>query len=467
MSIEIERKFLLGELPGRLAGRSGQRISQGYLSNADGAEIRLRRAGERSLLTVKTGAGEVREEVEVELDGELFDSLWPLTEGRRLLKTRLLESLGGGLSAEIDVYDGGLRGLVVAEVEFETPEASREFAPPSWLGEEVTGDPRYANRALAAGAGPPRPRRQRSDHGGSTAFELQHGEDVGDGIRRIARGRVAHALAALEDGSAGDQASAIHTARKDMKKIRAVLRLTRSELGEEIYRTENRRWRDAGRTLSGSRDAAVKVETLTKLEGHYGRSFPSASGERWKRLLETEREEAAAAAQSFDSGAIATAISVIEAGREEIETWALEGQSWKLLGPGLRRGYSRGRKAMKRVASEPESELVHEWRKRSKDLWYQLRLLRPAWPEGLAGAVDSSHELADLLGDHHDLTVLAADLGEREELGDRRLLGEQIERRQGQMLATALELGERLYTERPKAFERRLHAYWSAWTRGG
>ncbi len=128
MSSEIERKFLLGELPSWLGEREGEPISQGYLTNGEGAEIRLRRIGPRALLTVKTGAGEVRDEVEVELDEGLFEDLWQLTEGRRLEKTRLREPLGGGLSAEVDVYGEDLAGLVVAEVEFDSEEDSRAFS---------------------------------------------------------------------------------------------------------------------------------------------------------------------------------------------------------------------------------------------------------------------------------------------------------------------------------------------------
>ncbi|MBK5220776.1 MAG: CHAD domain-containing protein [Thermoleophilia bacterium] len=460
MSSEIERKFLLGELPGRLAGRDGERISQGYLTNGASAEIRLRRAGERTLLTVKTGAGEVREEVEVELDEELFDSLWPLTAGRRIVKTRLREPLAEGLGAEVDVYDEELEGLVVAEVEFDSTERSREFQPPSWLGDEITGDPRYANRELAA-SGRPAPR---SCGGGkpSQAFRLKHGEEVGAGLRRIVRGRIEKALHALEHEARDDPAAAIHSARKDLKKIRSALRLVREELGDELYEAENSRYREAGRALSGSRDAAVKVETLDALEQRFGREAPSASAGGWRQLLERERDEAAAA-RGTDPNAFAAPVAALKAGRDASDGWPLDGGSWSLIGPGLERSYRRGRKAAARLAADPDPELVHEWRKRCKDLWYQLRLIRSAWPELLEETVDRTHELADLLGDHHDLTVLGADLAARADVGSKPLLGELIERRQAELLAAALALGERIYAAKPKAFGKRLRAYWSAW----
>jgi adenylate cyclase len=111
--------------------------------------VRIRRAPGGDTLTVKSAPGLVRVEEEIPLDPGRFDALWPLTEGRRIVKTRHLVPLGGDLTAEVDEYAGPHEGLWTAEVEFPSEEASRAFAPPAWLGEEVTGDARYANRSLA------------------------------------------------------------------------------------------------------------------------------------------------------------------------------------------------------------------------------------------------------------------------------------------------------------------------------
>ena len=55
-----------------------------------------------------------------------------------------------GATIEVDVYGGAHDGLVVAEIEFPSVAASESFAPPDWIGEEVTGDDRWSNRALAS-----------------------------------------------------------------------------------------------------------------------------------------------------------------------------------------------------------------------------------------------------------------------------------------------------------------------------
>jgi adenylate cyclase len=145
--MEVERKFLVPEAP-RLDGTESEEIEQGYLAIGSDGEVRLRRKGERLLLTAKRGEGLVRDEAEVELDGDAFERLWPLTEGRRLHKRRHVVP-EGDLTIEVDVYEGDLEGLVVAEIEFPTEEAARAFEPPGWFGEDVTGEERYLNETLA------------------------------------------------------------------------------------------------------------------------------------------------------------------------------------------------------------------------------------------------------------------------------------------------------------------------------
>jgi len=147
---EIERKFLVRKLPANLTSYPSNEISQGYLvSLDDGLQVRLRKTGERYSLTYKRGAGNVREEREVELTATQFDALWPATEQKRLVKTRFEIPFGVRL-VEIDVYHGRHEGLIVAEVEFDSEEAAKNFEPPDWLGDDVTGDPRYSNQLLAS-----------------------------------------------------------------------------------------------------------------------------------------------------------------------------------------------------------------------------------------------------------------------------------------------------------------------------
>jgi adenylate cyclase len=144
---EIERKFLVAERPDWLDGCRSEALEQGYLAIGPDDEVRLRRSEDRARLTVKRGHGEERLEQEVEIGEEQLAALWPLTEGRRVEKRRY--SVDGDPAIEVDVYAGELEGLITAEVEFPSREDAERFSPPNWLGEEVTGDDRYANQRLA------------------------------------------------------------------------------------------------------------------------------------------------------------------------------------------------------------------------------------------------------------------------------------------------------------------------------
>lgn len=145
---EIERKFLIESRPAVLAEMEGIPIRQGYLAVDADAEVRIRSKGYHFFLTVKSGRGLIREEYEISLDREKFETLWPATAGRRVEKIRYRIQVPGG-SAEVDIYSGPLQGLITAEVEFKTKEEARGFAPPPWFDREVTDDDRYANRTLA------------------------------------------------------------------------------------------------------------------------------------------------------------------------------------------------------------------------------------------------------------------------------------------------------------------------------
>ena len=154
-AIEIERKFLVADPPSNLERWPSTSIEQGYLAVAgDGTEVRVRRRDGAAWLTVKSGCGRARVEEEIEIDSDRFERLWPLTEGRRIEKTRYEIDADDGAVIELDVYTGDLEGLVVAEVEFDSEEAAEAFAAPDWLGPDVTEDLRYKNQRLARDGAP-------------------------------------------------------------------------------------------------------------------------------------------------------------------------------------------------------------------------------------------------------------------------------------------------------------------------
>ncbi len=300
------------------------------------------------------------------------------------------------------------------------------------------------------------------DDGPSRSYRLKRGEGAKQGVRRIAAERTEHALEQLDCARNGSFATGVHEARKDLKKLRSLLRLSRDSLGEKVYRRENERYRCAARRLSGARDAEVKLQTLSSLEERFGDPEGGIAGLRGALAQERPDEP-----QGEHLDQLESASAEIAAGRNEIPEWKMKRGGWDLLEPGLRRSYRRGRKGMGRTRDDPSDENVHEWRKRVKDLWYHLRIVQEARPDVLGEIADRSHELSDLLGDHHDLAVLADEVRAREEafeeVTQRAALLSAIRRRQGQLVADAFEIGEPLYAEKPKAFSRRIELYWGAW----
>jgi adenylate cyclase len=149
---EIERVFKVRQLPKNLEQYPCENIVQGYLAiDVTGSEVRLRKIGDRYFETYK-GAGRLqRRELEIELSPDQFNTLWLGTEGRRIEKIRY-QINEGGQKIELNVFQGNLEGLVLAEVEFPSREKSEEFKPPDWFGDEVTEDIRFKNQNLAQGA---------------------------------------------------------------------------------------------------------------------------------------------------------------------------------------------------------------------------------------------------------------------------------------------------------------------------
>jgi adenylate cyclase len=146
MGTEIERKFLVTD-PSVVDGIEGTSLRQGYLSRDPERSVRVRRSGDRAWITVKgLSVGAARSEWEWEIPTDDADGMLAICDGPILEKTRYVLEYEGR-SWEIDVFAGANAGLVMAEIELEAEDAVVTL--PSWVGLEVTHDPRYYNSALA------------------------------------------------------------------------------------------------------------------------------------------------------------------------------------------------------------------------------------------------------------------------------------------------------------------------------
>jgi CYTH domain-containing protein len=154
MGLEIERRFLVEGDAWRAAVTWSRHLLQGYLAREDGVAVRLRLSDDRARLTIKGPGGLVRPEFEYDVPrADAAAMLDALCAGRRIAKTRH-DVPHAGLVWEVDVFEGPLAGLVIAEVEL--PAADHPLPLPPWAGREITGDDRYANAVLASADAPPR-----------------------------------------------------------------------------------------------------------------------------------------------------------------------------------------------------------------------------------------------------------------------------------------------------------------------
>ncbi len=290
------------------------------------------------------------------------------------------------------------------------------------------------------------------------AYRLEDGEGMAQGVRRIVAQQVKGAIEQLE--GEGDRSEGVHDARKRLKKTRSAMRLVRDDLGNRRRRKENVVLRDAGRGLSGVRDAQVLVKTLDGVASD--EQLPESSVRELRAILDEQR--VTLEAETHDGGgaeAVARELAVLH---ERIGDWPLEDQSFDSAAKGLRRIHRRGARAMKAALDKGDDESWHEWRKRVKDLWYATRILQPVSPQ-LDGMVEDADQLSDVLGDHNDLAVLAATVDQHEgEIGPE--AAETVRRavfnRRDALRRMAVPLGKRLYGENSKALAARLKKAWRA-----
>jgi CHAD domain-containing protein len=284
------------------------------------------------------------------------------------------------------------------------------------------------------------------------------------GARRIARHRVESALEIL--GRKSPTNPAVHAARKELKKARATLRLLRDVLGTSTYKKENAALRDAARPLSELRDGQVLLDALSSLIGHHGAPASHGPLEKFERELIRRRGELRDSILK-QPGSLQGTRKILRAARSRSEQWHVGQHGWSVLGPGLKRTYSQGRRAFTRARDRGGDERLHEWRKQAQYLRNQLQLFEPLGSRWLASLLQKTRELVDYLGDDHDLAVLSERaLAAREDFpsaATHRKFIALIERRRAKLQEKALRIGRRVYEEPPAAFTARLGRDWRNW----
>lgn len=144
--MEIERKFLIQHIPDHLEQYPCLEIQQAYLSTKP--VVRIRRQNTEYYLTYKSAGLLAREEYNLPLTKESYEHLKSKADGIVITKKRYCIPYLS-CTIELDLFEGALQDLILAEVEFPSRQAALDFVPPRWFAKEVTYDPKYQNSYLA------------------------------------------------------------------------------------------------------------------------------------------------------------------------------------------------------------------------------------------------------------------------------------------------------------------------------
>ncbi len=282
--------------------------------------------------------------------------------------------------------------------------------------------------------------------------------------RKILRDQVHSALQKLGCGKPSDED--IHEARKDIKKARATLRLLRDAISKRAYGKENDMLRNAAHPLSAARDAKVMVDTLNRIVKQHANASRVGGIGGMRRKLVRESGRARRRVTSAPDGA-RHARQLLQTAQSRAKRLSVGHHGWSRLGKGLLRLYQEGHDCFDQVRAQPTVARLHAWRKSTKYLYHQLRLLEPMCPRTLKALTRDLHRLADELGDDHDLAVLREQVARARTAfpddGSRTTLLMLIERSRTTLQRRALLSGARLYREDPQRFESRMHQYWKRW----
>jgi CHAD domain-containing protein len=306
-------------------------------------------------------------------------------------------------------------------------------------------------------------------------FRLMGGESLGAGLKRLGVSEIDSAITGFYDGEDAFR-EAVHLARRSMKRVRALLRLVRSEIGDRPYHFENRWMRDTAGLIGGARSAAVMVDSIEGLAGTYGTVLADGTFEETYERLVIRRDRMEQRVME-DPELLQTVVTNLERARRRFDSWPVGDEAremygvgirdrYESIGPGLTGTYRRGRRDMVLAYRSPSAAHFHSWRKRVKYLKHQLEILTPLWPEVMIGMALTLDRIGELLGADHDLAELLHLVSDRPDLCpnpvERSLMSALAQQRRSDLQTAARILGRRIFVEHPGSLDRRFEALWES-----
>ena len=300
-------------------------------------------------------------------------------------------------------------------------------------------------------------------------YFFEQSEPLPAGIKRILDEQLDQASRLLQTTDS-DRLSAVHEARKTIKRLRALLHLIRSPLGKDRFQLENGRLRAISHQLAPLRESTAMIELVDRLADEGQPEAIKSSLARLRDRLTANQQQMERRFIEEEPVLASAAAGLLEI-RTDLQGLTLPPQDFDLIAGGLARVYRQGKRRMAaayRGKNNPEQ--FHDWRKRVKHLWHHVELLTPLWPPLMTPLADELHRLSDFLGDGHDMAELATWLADAKSASagpeEKAPLLLMLNARRKGNEGAANPLGSRIYAESPRAFVRRIKAYWKSW-RGG
>jgi len=235
-------------------------------------------------------------------------------------------------------------------------------------------------------------------------WRFEPGEGLREAFSRVAREEIARVRGCLS-AKGPDLETAVHEARQGFKRLRALVRLAKPQLGED-FAVENRRWRDASRLLSGSRDTTVLLQTFDKIIAKCNGALAPGQSRRLRATIKSRADRNGAA--DVDPH-VQEVLALLDEADEAIVRLNWPDSPASLL-KGLQKSQGRLRKAWKKARKTGEADALHSWRKSVKDQAAQLRLLRGVAPGKIRARRNEEKAAGELLGNEHDLWLLSEHL---------------------------------------------------------
>lgn len=297
-------------------------------------------------------------------------------------------------------------------------------------------------------------------------MRFRRGESLAAAIDRVTAEQFDIALD-LATADPGDQAAAVHSTRKAIKRLRSMLRLVRGAIARECYEPDNQMMKLIAAELSSARDAWVMAQTLDGLittSPEAARSLAPIADRVQARFHAESRAVLGNEAQ------MASIIEQLENVRKRSPRWTRKPageeplpHTFDTIAPGLERVYRRGKRGMENAIDSPTDTLLHNWRKRAKYLRHQVEALNILDPGEMGHCEANLETLTDLLGDDHDLAVLAHRLGDDRFLSvgmDMTLVAHIISDRRHDLQKRSIAVGALIYVATPREFVAQLAAKW-------